>query len=170
MERPTTEQISTFQLWKLEAHITDALIMREGEAEFDESYLEELELAFDDKVDACAKVSENMKAEINILEEQIQEMRARVRTLKRNREGLLGYVKSIMEKLGLTKAGTGTLRVRIQKSPVSVEVRDPVLLPKQFRKITIDAKKSDILRHIRSTGEIPEGVVVFSNNTHLRVY
>ena len=173
MPEPTreerAEQISSFQLWKIEAHIREALIMREGDEEFDESHIDELNLAFDEKVDKCAAASENLKEEIRILTEKKAELDKRIKALKKNNDGLKNYIKSCMEGAGKTHAGTGHLRVRIQRSPLSVEVLDMDDLAEEFIKVIKEPRKQLLVKHIKETGEIPDGVEPI-HSTHLRVY
>ena len=170
-ERPDAEQISTLKLWQLDDAIHDALIMREEEEDFDESHIESLNLAFDKKVSACAAASENLKEEINLLQEVKRKATARIESLTTNNDGLKEYVKSCLESQGMTKAGSGHLRVRIQNNPMSVEIADEDVrnLPSAFKKVTIEARKAEIIRHIKSSGEIPHGVKPVYGS-HVRVY
>ena len=170
-ERPDTERISTLKLWQIDDAIHDALVMREDEEEFDESYIEALELAFESKVSGCAAVSESLKEEIKTLQEIKRKVTARIESLTKNNEGLKEYIKSCLKSQGMTHAGSGMLRVRIQNNPMSVAIADENVpnLPSAFQKVTIEARKADIIRHVKETGEIPEGVEIVYGD-HVRVY
>ena len=176
MQRPDTDQISSLQLWQIEREIENALLFREGEEDLSEedegqlsAYIEDLDLAFDKKIQSCASVSENLKEEIEVLTQTRNKLDVRIKALKKNRSWLMGYMKRTLELLGMTHAGRIPLRVRIQRSPLSVVVHDIDKLSEDFVRVIREPKKSDIVRHIKETGEIPDGTEPIEN-THLRVY
>ena len=174
--RPDTPQHSTLKLFEIENRISDALLFREGEEDLTEEQedelsaeIEQLDLAFDRKIESCAAVTENLKHEIVALEEVRDSFNARIKSLKKNRSWLMRYMKIVLQKLRITHAGTGKLRVRIQKNPLSVEVPDVDKIPEEFWKVKIEPNKEAIIRHVKNTGENPEGVIPVYGS-HLRVY
>ena len=176
MQRPDTDQISSLKLWQIEREIENAMLFREGEeglSEEDEgqlsAYIEDLDLAFDKKIQSCASVSENLKEEIEVLTQTRNKLDSRIKALKNNRSWIMGYMKSALEFLGMTHAGRIPLRVRIQNNPLSVDVHDVELLPKKFQKVTIEPRKADIIKQIKSTGEVPKGCEPV-HGSHIRVY
>ena len=63
-----------------------------------------------------------LNAECEILQEEIRVIQKKKQALEKNRKGLAEYVKSIMESLGLKKAGNIFHRITIAQSPLTVEV------------------------------------------------
>ena len=172
---PSSQATKPIKLYKINNEIEETLFVPEEET-FDSSEFEALNLSFEEKIDSCAKVMKNLKAqaaELNakceILQEEIQELRKKKQAIENNRKGLVEYVKSIMESLGLKKAGNILHRVTIAQSPLTVEVNIEELDPKWIKKhVSTYPDKRAIIDHIKETGEIPNGVKPIQN-THLRV-
>lgn len=163
------------ELYEIRGEIEATLFMREEET-FDSSKFEELNLPFDEKVDSCAAVMKNLKAQATeleakceILQEEIRALRKKKQALENNRKGIAEYVKSLMESLGVKKAGNILHRVTIAQSPLTVEVNIEKLDPKWIKKrVSTYPDKRGIIDHIKETGEIPNGVKSIQN-THIRV-
>ncbi|RKU12755.1 hypothetical protein C6502_05260 [Candidatus Poribacteria bacterium] len=172
---PSSQATKPIKLYKINNEIEETLFVPEEET-FDSSEFEALNLSFEEKIDSCAKVMKNLKAQAaeldakcEILQEEIQELRKKKQAIENNRKGLVEYVKSIMESLGLKKAGNILHRVTIAQSPLTVEVNIEELDPKWIKKhVSTYPDKRAIIDHIKETGEIPNGVKPIQN-THLRV-
>lgn len=81
------------------------------------------------------------------------------------------YVKENMERLGLQKIETELGSLSIAKSPISVEITNEDELPDEFKLQVVTTKidKKAIADNFKSTGEIPNGVVIHTENTNLRI-
>lgn len=81
------------------------------------------------------------------------------------------YVKENMERLGLQKIETELGSLSIAKSPISVEIINEDELPSEFKLEVVTTKidKKAIADNFKSTGEIPNGVVIHTENTNLRI-
>ena len=81
------------------------------------------------------------------------------------------YVKSNMERLGITKVETALGVLSIAKSPISVEVVNESEVPEKYiqQVVTTKVDKKAIADNFKATGEIPSGVAIHDNNTNLRV-
>ena len=165
----------TFKLYDVPAEIEESLFVLEGE-DFDSSQFETLDLAFDEKIHNCAAYIKNIRTQqkildghIKILQEEIRELQLKREQLENNRKGVAQYIKGFLESLGLKKAGNSIHRVRVARSPLTVEVDMDELDPKWMKRTeNVYADKRGIIDHIKETGEIPNGVEPIEN-THLRV-
>ena len=172
---PDPHTTKPIKLYEISNEIEATLFVPEEET-FDSSRFEELNLSFEEKIDSCAAVMKNLKtqaaeldAKCEILQEEIQAFRKKKQALENNRKGLAEYVKSIMESLGLKKAGNMLHRVTIAQSPLTVEVNTEKLDPKWIKKrVSTYPDKQAIIDHIKETGEVPDGVQPIQN-THVRV-
>ena len=165
----------TFNLYDVPAEIEETLCVPEGE-DFDSSPFENLNLTFDEKIQSCAAYIKNIRTQqkvleghIKILQEQISQLQGKREQLENNRKGVAQYVKGFLESLGLEKAGNSIHRVRIARSPLTVEI-DMEKLESTWIKRTenVYADKRGIIEHIKKTDETPNGVRRIEN-THLRV-
>lgn len=81
------------------------------------------------------------------------------------------YVKECMEGNGITKIETGLGSLSIAKNPISVEVVNENEIPAEFKQevVSIKVDKKAIADNFKSTGEIPSGVNIYTENTSLRI-
>ena len=107
---------------------------------------------------------EAMKAE----EKRISDMR---KALENRNTKFKEYVKECMEHNGITKIETGLGSITIAKSPISIEIENEDEIPNEFKQevTTVKIDKKTIADNFKQTGEIPNGVVVHTNNTNLRI-
>ena len=172
---PDPHTTKPIKLYEVRDEIEATLFMPEEET-FDSSRFEELNLSFDEKVDSCAAVMKNLKAQTaeldakcEILREEIRVLQKKKQAIEKNRKGIIEYIKGIMESLGLKKAGNTLHRVTIAQSPLTVEVNIEELDPQWIQeRVSTYPDKRGIIDHIKETGKIPNGVKPIQN-THLRV-
>ena len=107
---------------------------------------------------------ERIKAEEKRLADMRKVGEARLEKFKK-------YVKENMEALELQKIQTELGTLSIAKNPLSVEVIELNKVPQEFLKqeIKISADKTAIKEHFKETGEVPEGCIVYTDRTSLRI-
>lgn len=107
---------------------------------------------------------ERMKAE----EKRIADMRkygeAKIEKFKK-------YVKENMEALQIDKIQTELGTMSVAKNPVSVEVVSENEVPIEFKEEVVTTKidKKAIAQHFKDTGEVPNGCIIHTDNTSLRI-
>lgn len=101
-------------------------------------------------------------------EKRISEMR---KSLENRNENFKKYVKECMENAGFTKIETTLGSLSIAKSPISVEISNEDEVPSEYKTEVITTKidKKAIADNFKLTGEIPNGVVIHTENTNLRI-
>ena len=107
---------------------------------------------------------ERMKAE----EKRIADMRKYGETkLAKFKE----YVKENMEALQISKLQTELGTLSVAKNPISVEVVSEDKVPVDFKQevVSIKIDKKAIAQHFKDTGEVPDGCIIHTENTSLRV-
>ena len=90
---------------------------------------------------------------------------------ERQLERFKQYTKECMERNGITKIETGLGALSIAKSPLSIEITDENAVPNEFKQeiVTTKIDKTKIKNNFKETGEIPNGVIVHTDNTNLRI-
>ncbi len=164
-----------FKFYDVPAEIEEALFIPEDE-DFDSSQFERLNLTFDEKIHNCAAYIKNIRAQqkamdahIQILQEEIRGLQGKREELENNRKGIAQYIKGFLESFGLEKAGNSIHRVRIARSPLTVEVNMEKLESTWIKRTeNVYADKRGIIEYIKKTDETPTGVRRVEN-THLRV-
>ena len=131
--------------------------------------LDEWNAALDKKLEGCCKVVMNLNAHEEALRKESQRFAQRATTTANRVRWLKDYMKRCLDRLGMTKMNAGLFDLRIQKSPLSVDIKDEGLVPEEYRlRVELVFDKQAIGRHIQATGEIPPGVEA-KQGTHLRI-
>ena len=101
-------------------------------------------------------------------EKRISEVR---KALENRNESFKQYVKECMERGHFKKIETTLGSLSIAQSPISVEVTNEDEIPNEFKQEVVTTKidKKAIADNFKATGEIPNGVIVHTDNTNLRI-
>lgn len=101
-------------------------------------------------------------------EKRISEIR---KTLESRNENFKKYVKECMENAGFTKIETILGSLSIAKSPISIEIMNEDEIPSEYKTEVVTTKidKKAIADNFKATGEIPNGIMVHTENTNLRI-
>lgn len=112
--------------------------------------------------------SESMLERMKVEEKRIADMRkygeAKIAKFKE-------YVKENMEALQISKLQTELGTLSIAKNPISVEVVSENEIPVEFKQEVLTTKidKKAIAQHFKDTGEVPNGCVIYTDKTSLRI-
>ena len=131
--------------------------------------LEALELEFDEKLENCLAYIKNLKAEETALAEEIRRLTARKKAAQNKQDSVKEYTLSEIEQAELAGVAVGPHKARIAKSRDAVVVIDDFLIPSNFTKVKVEAKKAEILKWYKETGEILPGIDIETDRVHLRV-
>lgn len=90
---------------------------------------------------------------------------------ERRLEKFKQYVKDCMENSGIIKVETELGNLTIAKNPISVEIVNEDEVPSEYKTevTTVKIDKTKIKDNFKSTGEVPNGVNILTNNTSLRI-
>ena len=113
----------------------------------------------------------NNELTINAMKEEEKRISEARKALENRNENFKKYVKECMERVGFTKIETTLGALSIAKSPISVEITNEDEIPSEFKQeiVTTKIDKKAIADNFKSTGEIPNGVVIHTENTNLRI-
>ncbi len=119
--------------------------------------INELTLKFDEKAFACCAVIKNLAAEEAAIHLELKRLAQRAQTLKNNKDRLRQYTLLAMQRTGKKKISNGVHRLSVVKSPLALEILDETAVPAAFKYEFSETRidKPAIIRHIKSTGEIP---------------
>lgn len=108
---------------------------------------------------------------LEAIDAQIKRLQEYKKTEQNKVDKFKEYVKENMERLGITKIETDLGTLSIAKSPISVEITNEYEVPNQFKVeiVTTKIDKKMIADNYKTTGEIPSGVIIHTDNTNLRV-
>mgnify|MGYP002802668445 FL=1 len=149
-----------------------ALMENEEISDEDKKKIEdELVVLLQQKSQNIIGYTKNIELTINAMKEEEKRIAEDRKTLENKMARFKDYVKECMEKNGITKIETGLGTLSIAKSPASVEIIDEDKVPKEFKQeiVTVKIDKTKIKNNFKETGEIPNGVIVHTDNTNLRI-
>lgn len=131
-----------------------------GEVLFDDSNLDELQAAFEDKLEACALYLKNLESDAEAIKAEEKTLADRRRTIERKAERMRDYVSSCVQDVAGCKFETPRVSLSLRKSK-RVEVFDLGAVPGEYvvRKETIQPDKKAIKDAIGSGESVPGAVV-----------
>ena len=149
--------------------VTNAILDSQHEA-VDTEQLDALAIQFESKAIGCAIVTKNLNAEVNAIDAEIKRLIDLKTARQNNVDRLKAYLMSCMKAAGIDRVENGVHRIRIQKSPLSIQVLDEHAVPVEFKTEVIEVKvdRKAIAEHIKETGEVPDGISALQND-HLRI-
>lgn len=114
---------------------------------------------------------QNENTLIDAIDLQIKRLQEYKKLKQNSLDRFKQYVKENMERLDITKIETELGVVSIAKSPISVEIVNEDEIPNEFKQEvkSIKIDKKAISDNFKSTGEIPNGVIIHTDNTNLRI-
>ena len=132
---------------------------------------EELTLLLQQKSQNTIGYVRNIELTIEAMKNEEKRISEQRKTLESRLIKFKEYVKECMEKGGFTKVETEIGSLTIAKNPISVEIINEDEIPNEFKLEVITEKidKTAIKEHFKSTGEIPAGVNINTQNTSLRI-
>ena len=132
---------------------------------------EQLTLELQQKGSGIIGYTQNEEAFIEAVDFQIKRLQDLKKARQNKLEKFKQYVKENMDRLGITKMDTELGTLSIAKNPMSVEIENEEVIPKEFKQQVITTKidKTAIKNHFKATGEIIPGTRIIDNKTSLRI-
>lgn len=152
-------------------HAADVLMDSEADEQTIADTLEGERWPLEVKAQNVAFVIRNIQATADAIKEAEEKMMTRRKTLERRIDWLKGYLKSGLELAGINKVESPFFNITVQKSPESVEIDEPALLPAAYWKQpeppppVID--KTAIKAAIKAGEDVPGARL--TQGTHLRI-
>ena len=114
---------------------------------------------------------QNENALIEAIDNQIKRLQDFKKIKQNSVDRFKKYVKENMERLEIQKIETELGTLSIAKSPISVEIVNEDEIPEEFKDTitTVKTNKKKISDNFKATGEIPNGVIIHTYNTNLRI-
>lgn len=127
--------------------------------------LEGLETDIREKGEGVLLFIANLDGDIKAYNDEIKRLTDRKRTLDRNREWLVNYLRSNMEELGITKIECPVFTATLRNPVPMVEVYDEKELPMEYQTMvpaSFKINKKQILDDLKNKVEIPGARLVDS--------
>lgn len=161
-----------YQLSLALQNIQDELIETGGDLTPDlEKHLDEINLAFNEKVENIGRWVRNLDGQMDMLDTEIVRLQTRKRGVKTLEKRLKDYVLVCMQQAGKVKMEYGLFNITVAKNPPSCEVVDEKNIPAKFLTVipehcTVDKKA--VLDALKK-GEEVNGAKLITDRINLRI-
>ena len=154
------------KLYEIRRDIEEALVQDD---EFNPAKLESLKVKFEAKLEGCAAVIKNLRAESDALCAEIKRLQARKAAVDNNARGLREYVRFQLEAVNIKKLDAGIHKFRIQRNSFpSIKILDQSLIDQEYLKVDVSVDRKAIGENFKETGEVLPGTEITAES-HLRV-
>ena len=133
--------------------------LQDSEEQATQNMLDSLEGALEVKATNVAAYAQNLEAEVNAIQEAIDKMIARRQAAKKRIEWLRHYLKTNMDRCGITEIKSPEFVLKIKKNPPMVVIDEQSMIPLQFMRVIPETKEVDkmALKEALKTGEVIPG-------------
>ena len=144
-----------YELTQNYLNLLDLLENPEVPKEMIESALEEVEGNFEDKAENIVKLIKSIEADIKAYKEEEIRLATRRKALENKAKGLKEYLEGSMIALDKKSIKGKIFTISISQNRPSVDVYDPTILPKEYKKIEEKEDKAKIKESIDNGIEVP---------------
>ena len=110
--------------------------------------------AMETKVGNMAGLVREWKAESGVYADEVKRISARQQAIDARIKRLEWMMQTAMQEMSVDKVNSGTLVVRLQNSPPSVEVVDESIVPSTFKRAKLDMSLSDLPEGLEYLAEV----------------
>lgn len=109
--------------------------------------------------------------EIYELKKEENNINTKRKYIEKRLEDFKEILKDILNENGIDNIKTEIGSISVRKNPISVEIIDENLIPKEYKKeiTTIKIDKKAIAENFKNTGELIDGVKINTENTSLNI-
>ncbi|WP_369671866.1 siphovirus Gp157 family protein [Enterococcus faecium] len=130
--------------------------------------LDSINEAIEDKAKNLAKIVKEVEGKAELIDSEIKRLKKRKTSLLNNAKSIEQYLKGEMEKTGKTKIKGELFDIRIQNNPVSVNVYNENLIPKEFFTPVPPKLDKKQLKEELKHGDIPGAELVQTKGLRIR--
>ena len=126
-----------------------------------ERYLIDAEIELTEKVENIAKFIKNLEAERESFKKESDRLASKAKSFANKVDNLKRYLQESLEVSGVDKVKGQLFTVSLQNNAMSLDVSSTEHIPMEFKRTPEPVvNKRELLKHIKDTGEIFEGVEV----------
>lgn len=126
-----------------------------------ERYLIEAEADLSEKIENIARLIKNFEAERDTFKKESDRLASKAKNLSDKADSLKRYLQSSLEVAGVDKVKGELFTVSVQNNPISLDLSTTKYIPDEFKRVPEPVvNKRELLKYIKETGEIFEGVEV----------
>lgn len=120
------------KLYELSDNLAAVMELIENGAEGLEETLEALDLSFEEKIDACARIHRNLLGERDMCKAEAHRLSERAATKDKQAAKLKEYMETAMRRIGREEVASALFKIKLAMNPPSVNVIDEKLIPQDY--------------------------------------
>ena len=126
-----------------------------------ERYLIEAEADLSEKIENIARLIKNLEAERDTFKKESDRLASKSKSFDNKVTSLKRYLQDNLEVAGIDKVKGELFTVSLQNNAMSLDIESIEHIPAEFKRTPEPVvNKRELLRHIKDTGEVFEGVEV----------
>lgn len=126
-----------------------------------ERYLIEAEADLSEKIENIARLIKNLEAERDTFKKESDRLAAKAKSFENKVTNLKSYLQDSLEVAGIDKVKGELFTVSLQNNAMSLDIESIDHIPAEFKRVPEPVvNKRELLKHIKDTGEVFEGVEV----------
>lgn len=126
-----------------------------------ERYLIDAEIELTEKVENIAKFIKNLEAERESFKKESDRLASKAKSFGNKADSLKRYLQDSLEASGVDKVKGQLFTVSLQNNAMSLDVSSTEHIPIEFKRVPEPVvNKRELLKYIKDTGEIFDGVEV----------
>lgn len=163
--------MSEFNFYQITAGFPSLMENEEITEEDKKKIEDELKILLQKKSKSIIGYTKNIELTINAMKEEEKRMANDRKALENKLNRFKEYVKECMENNDIKKIQTDLGALSIARSKASVEVTNEEIIPAEYKQEikTVNINKNKILSNFTETGEVPDGVIIHTDNTYLKI-
>lgn len=130
--------------------------------------LDSINEAIEDKAENLAKIVKEVEGKAELIDSEIKRLKKRKTSLLNNAKSIEQYLQGEMEKTGKTKIKGELFNIGIQNNPVSVNVYNENLIPKEFFTPVPSKLNKNQLKEDLKHGDIPGAELIQTKGLRIR--
>lgn len=155
------------KLYELSNQIRDLAFIEDSEQV--QLALQELTESFDNKALNIAKLTKEISAEVDAIDNEVKRLNDRKKSLQNKIEWFKSYLLHNMTESSIPQIKDSIITVSVRTNPPSCDIEDVMKLQEDYRKISWVADKTKILEYFKSTGEVIDGAKIITDKKRIDI-
>ena len=163
--------MNNFSLYQITSAFPVLMESEEITEDIKEQIKEELHQLLENKSKNIIGYIRNTDLTIEAMKQEEKRIAGIRKSLEIKQENFKTYVKECMNQNDIIKVETELGTISLAKSPISVEITNADEVPSEFKNVVTEVKidKKKIADNFKTTGEVPTGTIIHTDNKSLRI-
>ena len=155
------------KLYELTSSIRDLTLFEDNEST--QKALQELTEDFNTKALNIAKLTKELNADIDAIDNETKRLYDRKKSLQGKIDGFKEYLMTNMIQSDIPQIKDSIITISVRNNPISIEVENTMNLPENYRNAIWTPNKTAIKNHFELTGEVIDGAKIITDKKRIDI-